>query len=294
MNLKLLLVFTLPAVLAIGCGDDDDPVDPGPGNIVQVATDAGLTQLVETATIAGLDDTLRTGGPFTVFAPTNDAFDALGSAAPTDPGLLANILLNHVVSGRQSSSDVLAAQSLDTLANTTLEVDASTSTVTVAGAPLSSTLDVAASNGTVHVIDAVIVPPSIGEVTADVADLSILDMAVSAASATVGATLTGTSAITVFAPVNSAFDGIDLNAIDRSTLDDILTYHVVVGQTLSSDLSDAQEITMANGDTLRVNVSTSAITLTDGMNNTVTVTDPDIRLLNGTVHLVDAVLMPPL
>ena len=266
-----------------------------PESIVDVAQAAGLTSLLTAATTAGLADTLATGGPFTVFAPTNAAFDALGAAAPTDPGLLANVLLHHVVPGEQGSADVLAADGFDTAAKTRIAVDDAASPPTIGGAQLDlENLDVEASNGVVHLLDQVMIPPTILEAAVTTEDLSTLATAASAADPAVTQTLSGPGPITVFAPVNSAFNDVDVPALvaDPDRLTDILTYHVTTGQVLSTDLSDGQEVTMANGVTLTVNVTPEGVTLTDGLGQEIPVVETDIRLLNGTVHLIGGVLNP--
>ncbi|MEO1228839.1 MAG: fasciclin domain-containing protein [Myxococcota bacterium] len=301
--------LALPAALAFAaCGDDtEDTPDMGtpaadmgtpaadmgtaPVDIVATAQAAGLNTLLSAATMAGLADTLTNDGPFTVFAPTDMAFANLGSAVPTDPDLLANVLLHHVVAGTNDAMAVTSTAGFTTLANTTIAVATSTAGTTVGGAALSSTLDVAASNGIVHVLDAVMVPPTIPQAVTATPDLSTLLMAVMASSQGTQDALAG-GPITVFAPVNSAFAGIDLNSLTQADLDRILTYHVVSSQQLSTGLMDGDAITTAQGGMLTVNVTTSGVTLTDAMSNVVNVVATDIRLLNGTVHLIDGVLMP--
>ncbi len=260
----------------------------GEANLVDVATETGFDSLVSAAVTAGLDATLADGGPFTVFAPTDEAFAALGDAAPSDPDLLANVLLHHVVPGSLDSAAVTAEATLDTAANTQL---------TVADLPLSETLDVEASNGIIHVIDEVLLPPTILEAAAATADLSTLVTAVDASSDDVKTALAAEGPITVFAPVNSAFAAIpeaDLNALlaDQAALDGVLTYHVAGGQTLAGDLSDGQTITMANGSDVTVSIEGSSVSLVDAAGNASAVVGTDIRLANGVVHLIDGVLMP--
>lgn len=270
----------------------------GPGNIVEVASGAGFGTLVQAATDAGLAGALTGAGPLTVFAPTDAAFAALGNAVPSDTDLLANILLHHVVAGRQDSAAVTTAGPFTTLANTSLAIDTAASPITINGFALSSTLDVEASNGIIHVMDEVIIPPTILEAAGATDDLSTLVTAVGAASQGVQGALAAAGPITVFAPANSAFAAIpmnDLNALlaDQAALDDVLTYHVAAGQTLSGDLSDGQQITMANGDSITVRINGSDVSFEDGMGNSVGVVTADIRLLNGTVHIIDGVLFPP-
>ena len=300
----LLYGLAVLTTVAIACGDDDDNPLPANNNdtptnnntmpnIVELATAGGLTSLVQAVTDAELTDALTGTVALTVFAPTNDAFTALGAAAPADPDLLANVLLHHVVAGELDSTAVTTMGPFTTLAKTSLVVDASSTPILVGGATLSTTLNLMASNGIVHVMDEVIIPPTILETASVTADLSTLFAAVGS-STTAEAALTGAGPLTVFAPTNAAFtaSGIDLGSIDQDTLDDVLLYHAAAGQITSDMLSDGQMITMANGDMLTVNVSTAAVTLTDLAGQTSTVTATDIRLLNGVVHIIDGVLSP--
>ena len=290
---------------ALACSDDDDPAptnnntnnnnnNTATPNIVELAQDAGLSSLVSAVTTAGLTSALEGPGPLTVFAPTNDAFTALGDAAPSDPELLANVLLHHVVSGRQDSTAVTTAGPFTTLANTSLAVDASGMPITVGGAALSGNLDIDASNGIVHLMDEVIVPPTILAAAQATTDLSTLVMAVGASSQAVQDTLASAGPLTVFAPNNTAFTnaGIDLMNTPQADLDQILRYHVISSQNTSDELTDGQTITMASGDELTVNVSGGAVTLTDAAGNTFNVVTADLRLLNGVVHIIDGVLDP--
>lgn len=269
--------------------------EPGPpsNTIVDVATQAGFSTLVQAAVDTGLAGALSGPGPITVFAPTNDAFADV--ALPENPDLLANILLHHVVAGNRGSREVLSTPAFMTLAGTSIGVDVAAGTI--GGAPLADTLDVVASNGIIHVLDGVMIPPTIFEAAVAVEDLGTLAVAVSAASPGVASTLDGPGPITVFAPVNSAFAKVSQEDINRllanqSALDDVLGYHVVSGQTLSTDLSDGQVIQMSNESELVVNVAGDTVSLRDLAGQTVNVIGADIRLANGVVHLVDTVLSP--
>ncbi len=187
---RILAVGVVAGVVALSaCGDDDDndtteataaepaaePADEpaeeaagdaeAPGTIVDVAVGAGsFNTLVAAVQAAGLVETLSGEGPFTVFAPTDDAFAALPEGLldalllPENQDALTQILTYHVVSGEVLSTD-LASGDVATVQgeNVTVVVDGG---VTVNGANV-VTADVAASNGVIHIIDAVIVPPSI-------------------------------------------------------------------------------------------------------------------------------------
>jgi uncharacterized surface protein with fasciclin (FAS1) repeats len=175
-----LLAFTL---IAAACGDDDDePIQTGepaeetegseeaasePGTIVDVAVAAGdFTTLVAAVEAAGLVETLSGEGPFTVFAPTDEAFaaalEALGLTAEellADTDTLTAILTYHVVAGEVPSSDVvtLDGEDVETVNGATVAISVDGENVMVNDANVVA-VDVEASNGVIHVIDAVLVP----------------------------------------------------------------------------------------------------------------------------------------
>lgn len=304
---RLPLRLLLAAAALSACGDDEPTVstdagrpdggmspDAGPTaqTLVDVASKAGFAALLETATVAGLTDTLRADGPFTLFAPTNDAFSALGGNAPTDPGLLANILLHHVVAGDLDAATVTAQSELTSLAGTKLSIDASAAPPRVGGAPLGDPLDVVADNGRIHTVDQVLLPPSVLDAVAAQAQFSVLNEALLEASSELRNRLGATGAITVFAPVDTAFEGLDTRELSTADLDALLGYHVAEGQTLSRELADGQVLTMANGAAVTVRVSEGAVQLVDAAGGRATVTSSDLRLLNGVVHTIDRVLDP--
>lgn len=170
---KLIMGFT---IILIALAFSSFPVYAVPTlDIVDTAIDAGaFTTLVAALQATGLDAALKTPGPFTVFAPTDDAFNALEAANPgiiadllANPDDLANILKYHVVAGKLMSGDVLAQKCLLTLQGNFLNVEVvSAEVITVDGAKLVLTLiDIECTNGVIHVIDAVMVPdkPAIHE-----------------------------------------------------------------------------------------------------------------------------------
>ena len=178
MNRKAIaLLLAIPA-LGLGvaaCSDDSDSNSNGDmGGVTQTPTDAGnivdvaadtpdLSTLVEAVTAADLAETLQGEGPFTVFAPTNEAFDALPAGEldrllePANKDELANILTYHVVEGEVMSSDLTDGQKAKTLEGGTLTVTINGKTVKINDATV-ATADVPASNGVVHVIDQVLLP----------------------------------------------------------------------------------------------------------------------------------------
>lgn len=178
---RTLLLGACLAALAIGlaaCGDDDDETTgaaatnteqnaggtAAAGNIVEVAQKTPqLSTLVEAVVAAELVKTLEEPGPYTVFAPTNEAFEALGGTLetllePANKAELAEVLTYHVVPGELTAADLSNGQMLETVQGDSLVIKVSNGNVTVNGAAV-ATADVEASNGVVHVIDEVLIPP---------------------------------------------------------------------------------------------------------------------------------------
>ncbi len=130
-------------------------------NLLAVAEAGGFSTLAAAVEAAGLSETLSGPGPFTVFAPTNEAFAKLPAgtveALLKDPEALRAILLHHVVAGTVKAADVVKLKSAKTAGGTTLAIVADKTGVKVAGAKVTQT-DIAASNGVIHVIDSVLLP----------------------------------------------------------------------------------------------------------------------------------------
>jgi uncharacterized surface protein with fasciclin (FAS1) repeats len=178
-NMRKVAALVVAAGLVLAaCGSDEETVETtvaeaadesmdaaATGDIVAVAAATeGFSTLVAAIEAAGLVETLQGAGPFTVFAPTDDAFAALPSGLldklllPENVGVLTAILTYHVVPGQVMSADVTAGD-VATVEGSTIAI-ATDGGVTVNGANV-VTVDVAASNGVIHVIDQVIVPPTV-------------------------------------------------------------------------------------------------------------------------------------
>merc|ERR1712039_558541 len=159
--------------------------------------------------------------------------------------------------------------------------------------------DVLASNGVVHVVDGVLLPPKAAKVEKNIVELaqSVDDLSTLVTAVVAGdlvETLSSPGPFTVFAPLNSAFAALPegtLNTLlkpeNKDQLVDILTYHVVGAKALSTDLSDGQTITTVEGKDVTVSIGKSVKI------NDATVVKPDVLASNGVVHVVDGVLLPP-
>ncbi len=147
------------------------PATPAPtmaaemGDIVDVATEAGsFTTLLTAATAAGLVDTLKSEGPFTILAPTDEAFAALPAGTLDgllkDPEALKQILLYHVIKGKVMAEQVVSLTTADSVAGPAIKIEVKDGTVYLNDTAKVVTTDIEASNGVIHVIDQVILPPA--------------------------------------------------------------------------------------------------------------------------------------
>jgi uncharacterized surface protein with fasciclin (FAS1) repeats len=259
------------------------------GTIVDVAASAGhFSTLLAAVKAAGLEATLRGPGPFTVFAPTDAAFAALPDgtveALLMDKAGLTSILTYHVVSGRVMAADVVKLTEAITVNGEKVAVVVGRDGVTVNGAKVVQT-DIAASNGVIHVIDRIILPPEDDIVETAVAAGSFTTLATALTEAGLVDELQGAGPFTVFAPTDAAFA--KLAALPSGdALRDVLLYHVVSGAVGSGDLVAGNVPTLLSGESLTVSL-TGGVSINDA-----SVTQANIVTKNGVIHVIDAVLVP--
>jgi uncharacterized surface protein with fasciclin (FAS1) repeats len=312
---KFLAIGTFGLVAACG-GSDPAP----PGTLAQEATARGFSALVAAADKAGLVPTLNSPSvSLTVFAPTDAAFAAtatsLGFAsanamvAALDGATLAKILQYHVLPTRQSAAALRTGGTTQATlysfegAATTLALD-TTSGVRLTDEVLNlasvTGADVAASNGVIHVIDKVLVPPGVLDVV-QMAQLnpafSVLVEAVVAAN--LAGTLAGAGPFTVFAPTNDAFTGAltelgltRAQLLASPDLAGILTYHVLAGNVRAADvvaLPKPASVTALQGTPFSVGAD---LRITDGRARVASLAATDVIASNGVIHVIDNVLLP--
>jgi len=280
-------------------------------DIVEVATGAGIfNSLAAALTSADLVETVQMPGPYTVFAPTDDAFakldPALVSSLLTDPSLkstLSDILTYHVVAGEYTAKDLgfdvmdmfngeSTTRYLTTVLGTDLRIDITPFGVMIDNSVMVTMPDVKASNGIVHIVDSVILPPDDIVDTAIGAGLSSLATAVTEAELI--ETLRSAGPFTVFAPVDAAFAELGEETIatlfddaNIATLQDILLYHVVTSAVYSSEVAPGI-VEMANGKMATISTMDGKLYI-DGAEIIAT----DIKTKNGVVHLINKVITPP-
>ncbi len=326
---KYLMLFrflslVLVLVTASSCSSDDNDGPPRPAeNIVDLAAaTADLSTLVEALQRTNLTDDLEASGPFTVLAPSNAAFATfLGqnnftSIQDVPVDVLTQILLNHVIGTELNSRDLTVLQrnyaatlasgpstgsflSLYFDATDGIEFNGVSSVVNGGG-------DILASNGTIHIVDAVIDLPTV--VTFVGEDFNFEQLTTALTTATPGtdfaAILSGDGPFTVFAPVDQAFDELldsnpdwsSLSDIDESLLTAVLQHHVAPGNNRSSGFSEGLNLTTLEGDDITISLQVNApflASITDGAgNDDVNVGFVDIQASNGVIHLIDQVMLP--
>ena len=269
-------------------------------NIVETAVAAGsFKTLVAAVQAAGLAETLS-GGNFTVFAPTDEAFAKLPAGTlemllkPENKATLASILTYHVVPGKVMAADVVKLKNAGTVQGQRVDISVNGGTVTVDGAKVVTT-DIACSNGVIHVIDSVILPndKNIVEVAASNGSFNTLVAAVKAAGLV--ETLSGKGPFTVLAPTDAAFAKLPAGTLEnllkpenKKQLVEILTYHVVPGVAAYSDqVVKMTEIPTVLGNTIKVTVKDGKVMLGNA-----TVAIADVETSNGVIHAIDTVLLP--
>ena len=293
----MLMSLSLPVF-----ADEQDIVDIAAGN-------DDFSILVTALQEAELVDALKSEGPFTVFAPTNAAFEALLESLDISAEdllnhpQLADVLLYHVVDGQVLSTDLEDGMTAETLNNESITVDLSDGVKI--NDSMVTTADIMATNGVIHVIDAVLIPSSFELSPESEADMpeTVVDIALSSddfsmlvsllQKADLVTALQGDGPFTVFAPTNEAFDdlleALDITAADLMNQPDlakVLLYHVISGKIMSTDLADGLE-----ADTL--NETSLTFDLSDGAKvNDSNIIAADIEAGNGVVHVIDAVLIP--
>ena len=296
-------LYGLALFAAVAACSDDDDNDPAPApqtpNIVQQAqATSSLSTLVTAVTAADLVDTLTGPGPFTVFAPTNAAFDALPAGALdallADQAALREVLLYHVIADEVTASEVVTLNSATTVQGADIMINVSGSDVMINGANVIQT-DVDASNGVVHIIDAVLMPP---EQLMDIVETAMGASQFSTLAGLIGTanlvdTLKGDGPFTVFAPTNAAFEALPAETLmmlqnDTAALAAVLTYHVVAGSVPASDVVNLTSATTVQGEDVMITVDNGTVMINDA-----TVTTTDIMASNGIIHEIDTVLIPP-
>ncbi len=321
----LFLFLTIGAFTVVttsSCDKDDDPVVVTNTITDKVVADASFSLLEKAVVKAGLAETLKSTGPFTVFAPDDAAFAASGISTATIDGYTADqlkkLLLYHTVASKILAADVPAGPNAKVLtANVTPDsifVTKNASGVFINGIKVTAA-DVTADNGVIHKLEKVLIPASGNVVETAIATsggdngLDSLVVAVVRADAAAPGLINTLSSVTltVFAPTNKAFrdllSALSLNNISQVPIDiliAVLQYHVVPSRAFSSDLANGALPMLANGSTtisltgptIKGNNSVLNLSVSGSATNTCNIIATNVLCRNGVVHLIDRVLLP--
>jgi transforming growth factor-beta-induced protein len=301
---KQTLTFGLIALMGIflltGCENEEEMTPVSDMTIAEYAiSDDNFSILVQALTKAELVNVLNGEGNFTVFAPTNAAFTTLFSQlgisgiADLSKETLTPILLYHVL-GTEAKSSMISTGYYSTLSPAqgsylSLKADV-TSGVKLNKTATVTTADVDVKNGVIHVIDKVLLPPSVVDQALANDSFSILVQAV--VKAGLVETLSGSGPFTIFAPTNAAFESLfaalgisGIADLTAAQLIPILTYHVVSGNVMSTQLS-AGTVETLNGP---ISVT---LTPSPAINTTSMIVATDVQASNGIIHVINKVLLP--
>ena len=319
LNFRKILLIAIIGIVSISYDNNDsEMVVETPDTTITglaVAT-PDLSILVTALTKADLAVTLKGDGPFTVFAPTNEAFakfltdNGFSSLDQVPVDVLKQILLNHVVSGAVKSTDLTTGY-VKTLAKTTasgnntmsMYVDL-TSGVKLNGVSSVTKADIMASNGVIHIVNSVIGLPTI--VTHAVANpnfSTLVSVVTNPAQASILTALSGPGPLTVFAPTNGGFTKLNndlitlgvtggISGVSQATISNVLLYHVVSGNVLASSLVAGNVPTLLE-QTFEVQLTGGAKIIDKNM-RTSNIIITDVQCSNGVIHAIDNALLPSL
>ncbi len=268
-------------------------------DIVDTAVSAGSFKTLAAALqVAGLVDALKSNGPFTVFAPTDEAFSRLPKGTvemllqPENKAMLTAILTYHVVPGELLAGDVITRTRAASLNGQRIDISVDNG-VTVDNANVIKT-DILCANGVIHVIDRVIMPSSDSILETAVKAGSFETLAAALQTAGLVKTLSGDGPFTVFAPTDAAFAKLPAGTVqgllkpeNRHQLIEILKYHVVPGRIYASDALQAESAETVQGSRVRFSLTGNGL-----MVNGASIVQPDIETSNGVIHVIDEVILP--
>ncbi len=281
-------------------------------NIVSVLqSDGGFETLITAIDAAGLTELLSSVNDFTLFAPNDAAFEALGDGAVdalvADPDTLENILLYHVISGQSvdaAAATELVGTSVASANGATLAISQDGDSLMINEATVARA-DIEASNGIIHEIDTVLTPPEAttpdegtGDIFATIqADEDFTTLTAALEATGLSTVLANTEeTFTLFAPNDAAFEALGTEAVnsllsDTDALTTILSYHLIADQAVDSATAiglSGTSVASATGDTLAISLNGENLMINDA-----TVTDSDVMTSNGLIHEIDTVLMLP-
>lgn len=269
-------------------------------DIVATAVGAGsFNTLAAALKAAGLVETLQGAGPFTVFAPTDEAFAKLPAGTvenllkPENKATLIAILTYHVVPGNVMAKDVVTLSSATTVNGQRVDIRTKDGKVMIDNATVAKT-DIACTNGVIHVIDSVILPVDKDIVSTASEAGSFGTLLAAAKAAGLVETLQSEGPFTVFAPTDEAFAKLPKGTVEdllkpenKAKLASILTYHVLPGRVYADQVGTTKAAPTVNGQMVNFSVYGGVAKI-----NGATITATDLETSNGVIHVIDTVILP--
>ena len=295
----LAFLFILFAFVA--CDDDDEPTMNTPVSISEtVGANAQFSTLGSLLESNGLTATLNDASQsLTVFAPNNTAFAAADLSGLSDTEV-TNVLLYHVLGSRIAAADIEQGTTLVTNGfkgpnnqDVVMIINKDGDAVRVNDATVIAA-DIAATNGVIHEVDKVILPPTVVGIAVNLPGFTSLVSALGTADGDLVTALSAAGPFTVFAPTDQAFSMTATGDLSSAQLSNVLLYHVIQGNVLSTDLPDGTPVTREtlNGETITITRNGNSVTIADGNGNVRNVVTANVQGTNGVVHAIDGVLLP--
>ena len=313
-NIFYLIMFL--ALTGLSSCDKDDDIYPqlgdDPRNLTQVIEETPeLNTLSNAMAQVALDSVLRNTTTYTVFAPNNAAFEGVDISAYTETEL-ENLLLNHVVSTITADfTSNLATGYVPSMATGPdgefLDIYINNAQGVVVNGTASfveGSFNIGTTNGVLHMVNEVLLPPTVVDHAQANSDFSMLAEAIERAGLTEALSVTDTEdeslPLTMFAPNNAAFEALmtrlngafgwtSLEDVPEETLQQILMYHVVTGDNTLSALVPGSEFTAMDGNTFSVDDNS---VISDASYDTANIVLTDVQAINGVMHGIDKVLLP--
>ncbi|KAL3847913.1 hypothetical protein ACJMK2_018803 [Sinanodonta woodiana] len=270
-------------------------------NLADLAQGLGATTFIELATEAGMLDILTMGGPFTIFCPTNEAFENLPGDVmermKTDKQMLMDMMKYHLTSGMMMSSHFTNEMMVDSMMmmdgmpiGIRMNMYMNGMLMTANGSPIIKA-DQMATNGMIHMVGRVMFPMPMKSIPEEFMEPELSYLTTAIKTAGFASSLTG-GPFTIFAPSNDAFmklppGELQMLMANKTALTEVLTYHMVDGTFWSASFHNGMSIPTFEGQNLMIN--------TDGMKvmvNNAEVMIADIACTNGVIHMINSVLMP--
>jgi uncharacterized surface protein with fasciclin (FAS1) repeats len=292
-----ILTFAAISIFTTACNDDNAAGNPAPvPNIAQVVAQSPNFSTLNAALVRTNLTGALTTGTLTLFAPDNAAFAAAGitdvNAVPL--AKLDSILKYHVLGQTVGSAAVPASDTVKSLLGTNIYASRNANGVFVNGISVKQA-DILASNGVIHVISNVLIPPTQTIAAIAVGNPSFSFLVQALTRLNLVNAVSGPGKFTVFAPTNDAFiaAGItDINAVPLATLDAVVKYHVLTTNVFASDLINNSTAVTLQGGTITITTPPAGVKITGSAQPVSGISTANVTATNGVIHVINRVMLP--